>query len=75
MQDAIDRHLSRNRSGATDLSEITQQSAGEAIASLAVSRTVSMFGGGSDDVRNAIRSLSTQDKDLVIWGNALSADS
>ena len=60
MQDAIDRYVRKSRLGATDLSEIAQQSAGEAIASLAGSRTVSMFGGSSDDVRNAIRSFSTK---------------
>jgi len=60
MQNAIDRYVSTSRSGFTDLSEIAQQSAGEAIASLAGSRTVNLFGGSSDDVRNAIRSLSTK---------------
>jgi hypothetical protein len=60
MQSAIDRHVGASRSGSTDLSEIAQQSAGEAIASLAGPRTISMFGGGSDDVRNAIRSVSNK---------------
>jgi hypothetical protein len=60
VQDAIDRYVSQNPSGATDLSEIAQQSAGEAITSLAGSRTVSLFGGSSADVQNAIRSLSTK---------------
>ena len=60
MQNAIDRYVGATRSGSTDLSEIAQQSAGEAIASLAGPRTVSMFGGSSDDVQNAVRSLSTK---------------
>jgi hypothetical protein len=59
MQNAIDRYVGASRSGSTDLSEIAQQSAGEAITSLAGPRTVSMF-GGSSDVRNAVRSLSTK---------------
>jgi hypothetical protein len=60
MQNAIDRYVDASRSGSTDLSEIAQQSAGEAMASLAGPRTVSMFGGSSADVRNAVRSLSTK---------------
>ncbi len=60
VQDTIDSYIRRSPSGATDLSEIAQQSAGEAITSLAGTRTVSLFGGGSADVRNAIRSLSTK---------------
>lgn len=60
VQDAIDRHISRNPAGATDLSEMAQQSAGEAIVSLAGTRTASLFGGSGADVQNAIRSLSTK---------------
>jgi len=60
LQDAIDRYISRYPSGASDLSEIAQQSAGEAITSLAGMRTVSLFGGGSADVQNAMRTLSTK---------------
>ena len=60
VQNAIDHYISENTSGATDLSEIAQQSAGEAITSLAQSRTVSLFEGSSADVQNAIRSLSTK---------------
>jgi len=60
VQDAIDRYIAQSRSGSTDLSEIAQQSAGEAIASLAGSRTANLFGGSSADVQNAIRSLSTK---------------
>src|SRR5260370_12214107 len=60
VQDAIDRYVGQNPSGATDLSEIAQQSAGEAITSLAGPRTVSLFSGNSADVQNAIRSVSTK---------------
>src|SRR5262249_31043383 len=59
VQDAIDRYVSRSSSGATDVSEIAQQSAGEAITSLLRSQTSNMFGVGRDDLKNAIRSLST----------------
>ena len=60
VQGAIDRYVSRSPSGATDLSEMAQQSAGEALASLAGSRTASLFGGSGAEVRNAVRSLSTK---------------
>lgn len=60
MQYAIDRHIRQSGSRATDLSEIAQQSAGEAIASLAGMRTENLFGGGSADVQAAMHSLSTK---------------
>ncbi len=60
VQDAIDRYLRQNPSGATDLSEIAQQSAGEAITSLAGMRTANLFGGSSADVQDAMRTLSTK---------------
>jgi hypothetical protein len=60
IQTAIDEHVSRSSSGATDLSEMAQQSVGEALMSLADTRTENLFGGRSDDVRNAIRTLSTK---------------
>jgi hypothetical protein len=59
LQDAIDRYVSRTRSGATDLSEIAQKSAGEAIASLTASRAGNLF-GSETDVRDAVRPLSTK---------------
>src|SRR5438552_2917907 len=46
--------------GHTRLSEVAQQSAGEALTSLAGSRTLSMFEGGSADLKNALHSLSTK---------------
>jgi len=60
VQDAIDRYISKSSSGATDLSEIAQQSAGEAIVSLAGQRTASLFGDDPAEVKKAIRSLSTK---------------
>jgi hypothetical protein len=60
IQAAIDRHVSRSSSGSTDLSEMAQQSVGEALLSLADTRTTSLFGGSRDEVRNAIRTLSTK---------------
>lgn len=60
VQYAIDRYVGRSPSGATDLSEIAQQSAGEAITSLVGMRTESLFGGSSDDVRDAMHSFSTK---------------
>jgi hypothetical protein len=60
IQTAIDRHVSRSSSGATDLSEMAQQSVGEALMSLADTRTVNLFGGSSDEVRNAVRTFSTK---------------
>jgi hypothetical protein len=60
VQAAIDRHVARSSSGPSDLSEIAQQSAGEAILSLAATRTPSLFGGGSEDAQQAIRSVSTK---------------
>jgi hypothetical protein len=60
VQGAIDRYIRRGPFGATDLSEMAQQSAGEALLSLAGLRTPSLFSGGSADAQNAIRSLSTK---------------
>jgi hypothetical protein len=60
MQAAVDRHVSRSSSGATDLSEMAQQSLGEALMSLASTRAANLFGGSGDEVRNAIRALSTK---------------
>src|SRR5204862_207881 len=54
------RHVSRSTSGATDLSEMAQQSIGETFMSLAESRTVNLFGEGGDEVRKAVRSFSTK---------------
>ena len=60
VQSAIDRYLFGKETGATDLSEMAQQSAGEALLSLAGLQTANLFGGSSPDVKKAIRSLSTK---------------
>ena len=59
LHDAIDRHVNRTPSGATDLSEIAQKAAGEAITSLTAFRTGNLF-GSETDVRDAVRPLSTK---------------
>ena len=60
LQGAIDQYVLRTQPGATDLSEMAQQSAGEALLSLAGLQTANLFGGSSGDAKNAIRSLSTK---------------
>jgi hypothetical protein len=57
LQDAIDRYVSRTRSGATDLSEIAQKSAGEAITGFTTSDTGKLF---EAEIRDAVRPLSTK---------------
>ena len=59
LQDAIDRYVSRTPSGATDLSEMAQKSAGEAITSLALSRAGNLF-RSETAVRDAVLPLSTR---------------
>jgi hypothetical protein len=60
LQGAIDRYLLRTQPGASDLSEIAQQSAGEALLSLAGLQTGNLFGESGADAKNAIRALSTK---------------
>lgn len=60
VQEAVDQHLSQSSAGSSDLSEMAQQAAGEAIAGLVGPRTISLFGTTSADIQNAIRSLSTK---------------
>ena len=59
IQAVIDDHLS-SRGGASDISEIAQQAAGEAIAKLAGPKAVTLFGSGSDELQDAVRDLSTK---------------
>ncbi len=60
VQDAIDDHiLSRGKS--TDVSEMAQQAAGEALASLAEPSASSLFGGGEEQLNRALRELSTKE--------------
>jgi hypothetical protein len=61
VQAAVDDHLRKTRTGTTDLSEMAQQSVGEALMSLGRAETGNLFGGGAGaDLRKAIRSLSTK---------------
>jgi hypothetical protein len=57
LQGAIDRYVSRTPAGATDLSEIAQKAAGEAITSVATSGTGKLF---DTELRDAVRPLSTK---------------
>jgi hypothetical protein len=57
LQDAIDRYVRRTRSGSSDLSEIAQKSAGEAITSVTTSGTGKLF---DTELRDAVRPLSTK---------------
>ncbi len=59
VQNAIDRYVV-TRSGATDASEMAQQSAGEALLSLANEHDVSLFGDRASDTRKAVRPFSTR---------------
>lgn len=59
-QDAIDRYLIGESAKSTDLAEIAQQAAGEAVASLAGPQVATLFGTSSSDLQSAIRSLSTK---------------
>lgn len=61
VQGAIDRYISSTESGATDLSEMAQQAAGEALTSVLAAQTPSIFGDSeSDRLKNALRSFSTK---------------
>ena len=60
VQDAIDRYVRQSTRGATDISEIAQQAAGEALLSLSRARSHSLFGESSEDVREMMRPLSTK---------------
>jgi hypothetical protein len=59
VQIAIDEHLS-SRGGPSDISEIAQQAAGEALAKLAGPKAVTLFGAGSAELQDAVRELSTK---------------
>lgn len=61
VQSAIDRYVGCTSLGASDLSEMAQQAAGEALTSLLTAQTPSMFGEvDSNDLKNAVRALSTR---------------
>lgn len=61
VQSAIDRYIGGTSLGATDVSEIAQQAAGEALTSLLAPQTPSLFGDAdSNDLKKALRTLSTK---------------
>jgi hypothetical protein len=59
VQDAIDRHLA-SYGRPTDISEMAQQAAGQAIAELAGPNAKTLFGSGAIELQDAIRKLSTK---------------
>jgi hypothetical protein len=59
VQFAIDDYLS-SQGGPSDVSEMAQKAAGEAIARLAEAKANALFGTGSDEVQDALRDLSTK---------------
>lgn len=59
MQIAIDDHVTAE-SRATDVSEMAQQAAGEAIAELVRHKATTLFGSGEKELQAAIHSISTK---------------
>lgn len=59
IQDSIDEYVSTH-GRPTDVSEIAQQAAGEAITKLSEPTAVSLFGSGEAELQSAVRSLSTK---------------
>ena len=59
LQCAVDKFLS-TQDRVSDISEMAQQAAGEAIAALAGPRAVTLFGSGRDELQAAVRELSTK---------------
>jgi hypothetical protein len=59
VQEAIESHV-RQHGGPTDISEMAQQSAGQALAELAGPNAVTLFGSGSAEAQDAVRKLSTK---------------
>jgi hypothetical protein len=59
LQRVIDEHLEA-RGGATEVSEMAQQAAGEALATLAGPRAATLFGNDQAELQQAVRSLSTK---------------
>jgi len=60
VQAAVDRQVPRGAPKGTDIGEMAQQAAGEAISSLAGPRAETLFGTSPEDVQNAIRHFSTK---------------
>ncbi len=59
VQSAVDDRV-RKVGAATDISEMAQQAAGEALTSLAGNSATTLFGGGEEHLQRAIRGLSTK---------------
>ena len=60
VQGAIDRYINGTALGATDISEMAQQAAGEALTTLLAAQTPGIFADSeSNDLKNALRSFST----------------
>jgi len=59
VQRATDDYLAR-RGVHSDISEMAQQAAGEAVASLAAPSAATLFGRGGDELQRAVRELSTK---------------
>jgi hypothetical protein len=59
IQAAVDDHVGA-KARPTDISEIAQQAAGEAVISLAAPRAATLFGGGEQELQAATRELSTK---------------
>ncbi len=57
-QAAVDRHT-RRTGRSSDVGEMAQAAAGEALAGLAGDRATTLFGSGGEHLQHAIRSLST----------------
>lgn len=61
VQGAIDRYLDGGTGGATDISEMAQQAAGEALTNLLAPHTPNMFGDvDPNNLKNAMHALSTR---------------
>jgi|SRR6185437_12429067 len=58
VQYAIDDHIAA-KGRPTDISEMAQSAAGEALASLAGDKSTTLFGSTGDELRYAVKSLST----------------
>jgi hypothetical protein len=58
-QDAIDEYLLRNRHS-SDIAEMAQQAAGETLVELVAPKAITLFGSGSEELRWAIRELSSK---------------
>lgn len=60
IQAAIDNFL-LSQGHSTDVGEMAQRAAGEAVSSLAGPKSVTLFGAGREELQSAVRSLSTKD--------------